>query len=227
MIDISANWQSSHPGAALGTLIMQNVQIQGKSSELDSKRVSLEKQLRDRYKGMTRQDILESSEMAAYSNYYKRFKKTYHILLQLETVTKKNKPIPHAFGLVQAMFMAELKSFLLTAGHDLDQIQGPIKLDASNGREHYTLLRGEEVTCKPGDMVMSDAKSVICSVIYGQDKRTRITQNTSKVIYVVYVPPSISPMVIDDHLSDLEENVYLVAPQAEVESRQIYFANSI
>jgi hypothetical protein len=47
-----------------------------------------------------------------YHDYYKRFKKTYHILLQLESIVFKNKSIPKVSSLVEAMFMAELKNLL-------------------------------------------------------------------------------------------------------------------
>jgi DNA/RNA-binding domain of Phe-tRNA-synthetase-like protein len=203
---------------------MRNVFSQETSQSLEEKRAALEKQLRERYQGMSRADYLQVSEIAAYSTYYKHFEKTYHLLLQLESVTQKNRPIPKGVQLVQAMFMAELNSLLLTAGHDLDQIQGSIKLDSANGEEVYTLLRGDEVTCKFGDMVTSDSKGVFCSVIYGQDQRTKITQITRNVLYVVYVPNGIPAKVIENHLSDLEENVHLIAPQAVTEFRHIYFA---
>jgi DNA/RNA-binding domain of Phe-tRNA-synthetase-like protein len=225
MIKISPDWESTYPGAALGILSMRNVYSPGKSSALDAKRVSLEDDLRARYKSMDRQQILASTEMASYSAYYKRFKKTYHVLLQLESVAKKNKPIPQTISLVQAVFMAEMKSYLLTAGHDLDQIVDPLSLNIADGSETYTPLRGEIVTCKSGDMVMADANGIICSVIRGQDRRTMITDNTENVLYVVYVPPGIRAKVIEDHLTDLSENVFLVSPQAKIEFRHIYFAN--
>jgi DNA/RNA-binding domain of Phe-tRNA-synthetase-like protein len=147
-------------------------------------------------------------------------------LLQLESITHKNKSIPQGPVLVQAMFMAELNSLLLTAGHDLDQTQGLISLDSSSGEEAYTLLRNEEVTCKPGDIVMSDEQGVFCSVIYGLDLRTRITKETKNVLYAVYVPQGIAAEVIEKHLSDLEGNVHLISPQAETEFSHIYFADS-
>ena len=122
--------------------------------------------------------------------------------------------------------MAELNSLLLTAGHDLDQTRGQISLDSSNGEEAYTLLRNEEVTCKPGDMVMSDQQEVFCSVIYGQDLRTRITKETKNVLFAVYVPLGIAAEVIEKHLSDLEGNVHPISPEAETEFSHIYFADS-
>ena len=121
--------------------------------------------------------------------------------------------------------MAELNSLLLTVSHDLDQTQGLISLDSSSGEEAYTLLRNEEVTCKPGDMVMSDQQGAFCSVIYGQDSRTRITEDTQRVLYTVYVPPDIDVEVIELHLKDLEQNVNLAFLQAKTTHQDIYHAS--
>ena len=224
MINISPQWEKTYPGAALGILSMRKTRPTEKSSALDAKRASLEMELRDRYQSMDRQQILETTELAAYAAYYKRFKKTYHLLLQLESVAKKNKPIPQINPLVQAVFMAEMKSFLLTAGHDLDKVLRPINLDISDGSESYPSMRGEIVTCKSGDMIMADSQGVICSVIRGQDQRTMITQYTENVLYVVYVPPGIPAKSIEDHLTDLAENVTLVSPPAQIDFRHIYSA---
>jgi DNA/RNA-binding domain of Phe-tRNA-synthetase-like protein len=123
------------------------------------------------------------------------------------------------------MFMAELNNLLLTAGHDLDHIQGTIRLDSASGEEIYTQLSGDSVTCKSGDMVTSDQQGVFCSVIYGQDLRTRITNDTQNVLYVVYVPPSIKTEMIELHLKNLEQNVNLAFPLAETTHQEIYHAS--
>ena len=221
-IEVSNKWHASHPGAAWGVLTMRNTFSPDSSPLLEEKRTVLERELRERYKGMSRRDLLQVPELAAYATYYKRFKKTYHLLLQLESVSQKSKPITTGVPLVKAMFMAELNSLLLTAGHDLDQISGSIILDSATGDEVYKVLRGEEVTCKTGDMITTDSVGVFCSVVYGQDQRTRITQSSNNVIYVVYVPNGIHIEAIENHLSELEENVRLINPQAETDFRQIY-----
>jgi len=226
MIEISDTWRSTHPGAALGILTMRDVQPQEDYAQFNKKKMVLVDELRERYKGKDRSEIIKVPEMQAYAAYYKRFKKTYHLLLQLESITHKNKSIPQGPLLVQAMFLAELNSLLLTAGHDLDQTRGQISLDSSTGEETYTLLRNEEVKCKSGDMAMSDEQGVFCTVIYGQDLRTRITTQTKNVLYAVYVPPGIAAEVIEKHLSDLEGNVHLISPEAETEFSYIYFAGS-
>lgn len=45
---------------------------------------------------------------------------------------------PSVAALVEAMFIAELKNLLLTAGHDLDAVELPLKLDIARGGERYT-----------------------------------------------------------------------------------------
>jgi DNA/RNA-binding domain of Phe-tRNA-synthetase-like protein len=224
MILISENWRSSHPGAAAAFMAMRNTEQHPRSAPFEAKRAELEKQLRERYHGMNRKDLLQIPEFAAYSTYYKQFKKTYHLLLQIESITQKNKSIPKTVPLVQAMFMAESNNLLLTAGHDLDQIQGQIKLDSAQGDEVYALLRGEEVTCKPGDMVTADFQGVFCSIIYGQDFRTQITSGTHNVLYVIYVPPGIETERIEFHLQDLETNVRLAFPNAQTTFREVFCA---
>lgn len=224
MINISQEWEQTYPGAALGILSMRKAHSEENSSLLDNKRAALEANLRERFQSMDRQQILENNTLAAYAKYYKRFKKTYHLLLQLESIAKKNKTIPRINPLVQAVFMAEMNSFLLTAGHDFDKVLRPIDLEIADGSERYQSMRGEAVTCKSRDMILVDSQGVICSVIRGQDQRTTITQETDNVLYVVYVPPGIPAKSIEDHLTDLAENVTLVSPDSQIDFRHIYLA---
>ncbi len=226
MVQVSEFWRSSHPGGSVGLLSMDIDQTRKQLAELDQKRVTLENQLREQYQGVERAEVRQLPVMNDYTQYYKQFKKSYHVLLQLDSICNKNRSIPHSDALVQAMFMAEMKSFILTAGHDLDQTNGSIKIDASHGDEIYIILRGDQVTCKLGDMLMADSQDVICSVIYGQDQRTRITGDTANVLYVMYVPPGIDPLKIENHIIDLEENILLAFPQSQSKLRQIILADT-
>lgn len=224
MIEISESWRTNHPGAAFAVLAMRGIQLSGETSLLTSRKKVLDEELRARYQAMDRSQIRSIPQMQAYSAYYKQFKKTYHILLQLESIVHKNKHLPGGPLLVQAMFMAEMETFLLTAGHDLDKIEGQISLKAATGQEFYTSLRGEQATCKPGDMIMTDQLGVTCSVIYGQDRRTRISNETQRVIYAIYIPQGIQEALINEHLDQLEVNVSLISPHATKSYRKIYVA---
>jgi DNA/RNA-binding domain of Phe-tRNA-synthetase-like protein len=142
--------------------------------------------------------------------------------LQLESIVLKGKSIPSVAALVEAMFMAEMKDMLLTAGHDLDSLHLPLSLGVATGTERYTLLRGEEQALKAGDMMISDQMGVISSILYGPDQRTQITPDTRNVIFTVYAPPGIDEHTVAGHLQSIKENVMVFAPQAQVELLKVY-----
>lgn len=118
------------------------------------------------------------STIPAYAAYYRQFRKTYHVQGQLESIAFRGKSIPNVAALVEAMFMAEVKNLLLTAGHDFDRLDLPVTLSVAGGSERYTLLRGQEQALKAGDMFMSDRSGVISSIVYGPDRRTQIRAKT-------------------------------------------------
>jgi DNA/RNA-binding domain of Phe-tRNA-synthetase-like protein len=77
--------------------------------------------------------------------------------------------------LVEAMFMAELKNLILTAGHDLAAISPPVRIDVSRDDDRYVLMNGSEQALRAGDMTMVDGEGLVSTVVYGPDRRTRIT----------------------------------------------------
>jgi DNA/RNA-binding domain of Phe-tRNA-synthetase-like protein len=219
---ISPAWMSAYPDTFVGVLALENVANPPESPTLDEQKLALETELRDRFGGLSRAELRALPVFQAYEAHYRRFQKSYHVQLQLESVALKGKPIPRVAALVEAMFMAELQSQLLTAGHDLAAIDPPIRLDVANGSEKYTLYNGQEQVLKAGDMYIADRQGVISSIVYGPDKRTRIAQDTSAVLFTVYGVPGISRDAIEKHLADLAANVQLVSPDAQVESLQIH-----
>ena len=173
--EASQGWRAAYPAAHVGVLVMLDAVNPAHHEELERHRLALEEALRERYAGSNRQAILDRTDARAYRDYYRRFDKSYHVQLQLESVVFKEKHIPSAAGLVEAMFMAELDNLLLTAGHDLDALRLPLTLDVALGSESYVLLRGSPQTPKSGDMIISDGEGIISSIVYGPDQRTQIT----------------------------------------------------
>ena len=222
MFEVTSAWKATYPGALAGVLVLRAVSNPPHHADLERKKVALEEELRAQYSGLGRAAMASHPVLQAYGDYYRQFKKTYHIQLQLESIALKGKTIPSVAALVESMFMAEMQDLLLTAGHDLDQLQSPLILDVANGTEQYTLLRGEEQTLKPGDMMIRDQRGVISSIIYGPDRRTQITPETSNVIFTVYAPPGIDEKTVTDHLEHIRENVFVFAPQAQVELLNVY-----
>jgi DNA/RNA-binding domain of Phe-tRNA-synthetase-like protein len=222
MFEVSPAWKSGFPDAHVGVLVLRDVVNPAQLPELEKRKADIEEQIRSRFSGQDRAVLAGHPVLQAYNTYYKRFKKTYHVQLQLESIAWKGKAIPSVSALVEAMFMAEMKNLLLTAGHDLDTLRLPLTLDVSKGTETYTLMRGQEQDLKPGDMMIRDQSGVISSIIYGPDQRTQITSVTCNVVFTVYAPAGIDEQAVEEHLGDMREYVLSIAPQAQVEQLQVY-----
>ena len=222
IFEVSESWRKRYPEAFVGILVLTGVSNPTQHSELDKLKAELENKLREKYHEFERKDFESLPVMQAYIKYYKQFEKTYHILLQLESVVKKGKSIPRVAALVESMFMAELEDMLLTAGHDFDLIQKPIKIDIAKGDEIYLLMRGQEQMLKAGDMYIADQKGIISNILYGPDQRTQIRESTKNVIFTVYAPPGITKESVMNHLRNIRHYTHIISPDAHTEMIEIF-----
>jgi len=224
--DIAATdgWRAAHPGASIGLLELSALDNRGASPRLNERKRAIEAGLRERYRGFGRQDFLALPVMAAYDRYYRRFNKTYHVQLQLESIVLKGKSLPDVSPAVDANFMAEVETLVLTAGHDADRLTGPIVIDVSRDGDQMTPMHGTSRAIRAGDMIMRDAGGVACSIIYGQDARSPISPESSHVLYVAYAPADIAADVVERQLAGIAEHLRLVSPDLVVEQRRLLIA---
>jgi len=223
MLTVTNDWKKAFPGALAGVLSMSGVINPEHHPALEDAKRKLEKELRTKFNNPAQ--IKELQQIKAYTAYYKRFQKTYHVQHQIDSIAFKGKSIPKVAALVEAMFIAELKNMLLTAGHDRDSIKGRITLDVSKGTETYIRMNGEKQRLKAGDMMIADEQSVISNVIYGPDRRTMITPKTRSALFTVYGAPGIGDPEMRKHLEEIAACVRLVSPDARVEAFEIHAAD--
>jgi DNA/RNA-binding domain of Phe-tRNA-synthetase-like protein len=219
-------WRNAHPGGIIGLLELSGVENTQSSSSLDERKRETEARLREQYKGFTRQNFLALPVMSAYEKYYKRFEKTYHVLLQVESIVLKGKNLPNVLPLVDANFIAEVETFVLTAGHDVAKLNEPIYIDVSRKGDQMTQMNGASKVIRAGDMVMKDADGISCSIIYGQDNRSLISAETSNALYVAYAPAGVPAEIVDSQLQKIEENVRLFSPNFIVEQHRLIKAEA-
>ena len=222
MLTISEEWKAAYPGATAGILVMRGLCNPARHPALEARRLQVEEAVRGRFGGMGRAQLVAAAPLDAYSVYFKRFKKTYPVQLQLESIVFKDRHIPNFSALVTAMFTAELKNQLLTAGHDMDSLELPVTLRVADGTESFTLITGARQGLKAHDMYMCDTAGIISVVVYGPDERTRITPDTRNALFTVYAPPGVDPAAVQAHLENLRDNVFLVVPDAQVERLEVY-----
>lgn len=223
-IKVTDRWHETFPGAHVGVLLVGNIDNTKRETLLDDRKRELEAQLRETYAGLSRAELLELPVLKAYRAFYKRFDQTYHVQLQLESVAHKGKPLPNVSPLVDANFVAELQTLVLTAGHDADLLGEPLIVDTAQGGEPFVQMGGTGKTLKPGDMMMSDGEGVVCTVLYGQDRRTPISPATRRAIYVAYAPAGVPAEAVEEQLKSTRDNIRLFAPEAEVEQLDVYAA---
>ena len=156
MLSISgtAAWKKAHPGAIIGLLELSGVENGSKVTVLDGRKREIEAGLAERCGTLSRQEMTALPVMSAYKRYYKRFKKTYHVQLQVESIAQKGRKLPKVSALVDANFMAELETFVLTAGHDVRQLHAPVVIDVSREGDHIHQMSGAKKPIRAGDMVV-------------------------------------------------------------------------
>ena len=218
-------WVRTFPHAHAGVLATRGVANPSEHAALQERKLELETSLKARLAGMDRAALRAHPTLRAYEEHYRHFDKTYHVQLQLESIVLKGKSVPTTAALVEAMFMAELDSMLLTAGHDLNAIRGQLTLDVARGTESYMLLRGIPQSPKPGDMMISDSEGIISSIVYGPDQRTQIRADTTRALFTVYAPAGIAREAVESHLREIATFAQLIAPAARVELVQVYPAD--
>jgi len=223
-IQVSQEWHRTFPGAHIGVLLMGNVDNSKGSALLDREKKSLETRLHQKFAGFSRNEFSSIDVIRAYRNYYKRFKKSYHVQLQIESIVLKNMALPNVSPLVDANFMAEMDTLVLTAGHDADLLVHPVRIDVTKEDDAFVQMNGKTTQLKPGDMMMADNKGVVCTIIYGQDQRTPISHATRRALYVAYAPAGVAKEKVQEQLDLIRKYVILAAPEAIVEIKEIYGA---
>ena len=211
---------AAHPGAAFGLLALAEAANPAREGRLEARRGEVEAELRERFGRLSRTELKAAAPLDAYCAWYGRFGRTYHVLLQLESILK-GRTVPAGAALVEAMFLSELRHLLLTAGHDRRELRPPLRLAPAEGTERYVALGGAERGTQAGDLLLADGLGVVSSILGGPDQRTRLREDTREPLFFVYAPPGIGAGPLRLHLEEIERNVRLFAPAARREALEI------
>ena len=205
------------PGMKMGFLVMRGVAPDSANVQGPREEAEIIAALQQKFGGMDKQALKAAYPMHIYAAYCKKFGYTYPVLSQLESVLGGKRTLQARFGLLRAMFLSELNSMLLTAGHDLAQLQLPLCLKVATGVEGYQSISGKEVTAVRGDVMLCDGKGVLSSILRGPDYQSRITSATTDVLFSVYAPPGIDAEYVREDLRQLERWIVELSPSSSTE----------
>jgi DNA/RNA-binding domain of Phe-tRNA-synthetase-like protein len=221
MLTVTKSVKEKYPELLFGIMVMSQVQNPESHEELNQTKRELEDQLRIQYEGADRLSLRSEGPLHHYHNFYKKFKKSYYVQHQLESVVLKGKNLPEVAALVEAMFMAEIKNQLLTAGLDCDLIGSEVHIELSDGEKEFEVI-GQRLSVPPKkDIIFADGTDILGSIICGPDHAHRITPSTSRAMFAIYGVPGITEEQMRAHFSDITHYVSIMSPDAIVELIEI------
>lgn len=173
--------------------------------------------LRETYRDYDRKAVFGEQP---YSRFFKKFKKTYPVMLQFESCLFKGRPFPRENPVTGVPFLAELSTLVLMGTHDLDRVRGQIRLTSGTEKTPFSGLFGEAHTYA-NDVVGRDDEGIIFSMIAGADDRTCAHPESRHVFYPVFGVPGRSA----DELKRAQETVSgfarILSPDARIETLMI------
>lgn len=152
-----------------------------------------------------------------YYRYFKKFKKSYPVMMQLESYLLKGRPFPSGNPINEIAFLAELKTQILLGSHDIDRIEGDMVLFCGTEKTDFPGMRGDTVHIYPGDVSARDDKDIILSMIAGADNRTCITEDSRNIAYIFFGTDKTPEDQFDQMAALLSGYIHTLAPEAELQ----------
>lgn len=181
-----------------------------KSRELD--------RLRETFAAYDRKEVFGENP---YCRYFKKYKKTYPVLQQLESFLLKGRPFPSGNPVNEVAFLAELRTQMLVGAHDIERIAGVPELFCPAEKLPYPGMRGEEAHTYPGDVSGRDGGGIIWGMIGGADERTCIHPDSTHIAYLVFGAPGVTGEQVERLLGMLADHARTLAPAAELHELKI------
>jgi DNA/RNA-binding domain of Phe-tRNA-synthetase-like protein len=176
--------------------------------------------LSERYGSYSRAELKALPVIADYVKHFKRFKKSYHVLLQLASAAE-GKPLPRVSPLVSIMLASELQTFVLSSGHDLEVVSTPLTFDTGSSGREIELLGGRTQSLKDGDITLRDGETTLAAVVYGQSRHGMLKDESTTAAFVAYGVPGIEEAALRSHLEDMAEMVRLCGGNPQVEQPEL------
>lgn len=153
-----------------------------------------------------------------YFRFFKKFKKTYPVMMQFESVLFKGRPFPDFNPVAEVPFLMEVVTKVLSGAHDADRISGTVELFLGTHKEEFPGMRGVPLHTYPGDFCGRDREGIIFSLIAGADARTCVRTDSRHVLYPIFGTPDLPAAVIEDAMEVLVRYVKVLSPEAQIKT---------
>lgn len=118
-----------------------------------------------------------------------------------------NSGFPQYALFVDAHFMAEMCAGILVAVTDFDRFDGKLTLDVATEGEICAGMGNRNFVLKENEIVLRDAKDIVCVLCQGADEKTRVRETTGAVLFYAYAVPGIDNAHLKEGLRIAAETV--------------------
>jgi DNA/RNA-binding domain of Phe-tRNA-synthetase-like protein len=190
---ISDAYKNTYPGQAFGLALITGCQNPLNPPGFDE---SKRKHLRLMRKKETLARITDRIE--AYELFFRSFGYESPLTKHLKRTIQSG--FPRYNLMIDTHFMAEMCAGILVAVADYDRFDGALRLDVAEKGEPCLGLGKRAFETKAGEIVLRDEKDIVCVLCQGADEKTRVSENTRRVLFYAYAVPGVDKEPIQDGL---------------------------
>ncbi len=217
MLSIDSAVKEKYPNLLFGIMVMSNIVNRASDEELNQEKKTLEKEIKLKYDGIDKKTLRMIEPLKSYYEYYKKFKKTYHVEHQLISIATGTRKIPNGNSIVESMFMSEIKNLLLTAAFGMCHLEGEFQVQLSDGENTYQGLGDHTKTPPANDILFLNDNKILGSIIGGPDHENRVLECSKSVLFAIFGVPGVTRNQMEDHFNDIEKYIRVFSPMARRE----------
>ena len=197
---ISATYEARYPGVAFGLTLIRGCLPLTDNAAFDQHKRKLLRKMRKRE---TLAEI--SKRIETYDHFFESF--GFECPLPKHLKRTIHSGFPRYNLMVDAHFMAEMCAGILVAVTDYDRFEGALTLDLGREGEMCRGMGERELRAKEGEIVLRDAKEIVCILCQGADEKTRVREETRNVLFYAYAVPGIDGRYLSEGLTIAAETM--------------------
>jgi len=191
---ISAKYQECYPGLGFGLTLISTCRNPVNPPGFDEYKRTLLRKMRKR-----ETLALITERINGYDHFFKEF--GYECPLTKHLKRTINSGFPRYNLMVDTHFMSEMCAGILVAVTDFDCFDGALTLDIAPEGEICRGMGGREFITKKDEIVLRDEEDIVCVLAQGADEKTRVNENTRRVLFYAYAVPGIEARYLKEGLA--------------------------
>lgn len=190
---ISEAYKGAYPGLAFGLALISECQNPLNPPGFDEFK---RKHLRLMRKKETLARV--TGRIESYERFFRSF--GYECPLTKHLKRTNQSGFPRYNLMIDTHFMAEMCAGILVAVTDYDRFKGALLLDLAREGEVCRGLGRREFLLRDREIVLRDEEDVVCVLCQGADEKTRVSEDTRRVLFYAYAVPGVDSESIREGL---------------------------